>query len=159
MRVVYAHEPLESLFLAGPTPRDEKTYFESGGTDWRQDALEVLRRFRYEGYVYSPVPKPPGVWPGDYYGQIDWELQALKQATVVLFWVPREVKHMPGFTTNIEFGALYRSGKVVLGYPHEAEKMKYLDYVAKAWNIPVFHTLEETISASLKMIAQKNLLP
>ena len=58
-----------------------------------------------------------------------WEREALINATVILFWVPRKLPDMSAFTTNVEFGYWLHSGKVVYGRPNDASKIKYLDWL------------------------------
>jgi hypothetical protein len=59
---------------------------------------------------------------------------------------------MPAFTTNIEWGKWYESGKVVLGYPDNAEKMSYLKYCADKNNVPVSNNLLDTLKNALNKI-------
>ena len=57
-----------------------------------------------------------------------------------------------GFITNIEFGLHCRSGKVLLGYPPAAPKMRYLQILAGACNIPVFHDLSDLLRAAVARV-------
>ena len=147
MKVIYATDRetlpvcMPSIFLAGPTVRGG-----SVGSGWRPTALEILKMNEYKGAVLYPEPK--GEW--HYERQLAWEKASLESATVILFWVPRSLS-MPGFTTNIEWGKWYDSGKVVLGYPKGTEKMRYLDYDAKDVGAPVFHELAYTCDGAVKL--------
>ena len=112
----------KSIFLAGPTPRGENVY------SWRSDACEKLKEYGFDGVVYVPEfsswkPK------SDYVDQAMWEREALTEATVILFWIPRNLSDMPAFTTNVEFGYWIHSGKVIYGRPESAVKVKYLDWL------------------------------
>ena len=112
----------KSIFLAGPTPRSNKI------TSWRKEAVEKLETLGFDGIVYSPeysTWKPKG----EYNDQAMWERNALTAATVILFWVPRSLPDMPGFTTNVEFGYWLHTNKVIYGRPNNAEKIKYLDWL------------------------------
>jgi len=124
MKVVYALEDIDkvspSIFLAGPTHR------ESGHRGWRKDAIEHLESF--DGEVYYPEART-GIWHGDYPKQIEWEWEGLESASVILFWVPRDMDKLPALTTNVEFGLWLHSGKSILGYPSDATSMNYLDYI------------------------------
>lgn len=131
MKVYYACDELPSMehhygiFLAGPTPRDDDV------TSWRPEALEILEELDYDGAVFVPERKDGG-WHGNYDEQVFWEWEALGVASCVLFWVPRTLDEMPGFTTNVEFGfmmALYPK-RVILGAPEGAMKMNYLRTLA-----------------------------
>lgn len=114
----------KSIFLAGPTPRGDNTI------SWRSDACKKLEKMGFDGVVYVPeysTWKPKA----DYVDQAMWEREALTNATVILFWVPRSLPDMPAFTTNVEFGYWLHSGKVVYGRPDDASKIKYLDWLYK----------------------------
>ncbi len=124
----------KSIFLAGPTPRDSTTL------TWRKEAYKMLQELHYDGAVYSPDP-PGDVYRGEYNDQVSWEEEGLARADVVLFWVPRELKHMPGFTTNDEWGYWKESGKAVFGCPDTAEKVTYQKYYASKFNVPFANTL------------------
>lgn len=151
MKLLYALEHSEvkerSLFLAGPSPRGH------GEPDWRKDAVAWLEAAGYDGTVFIPLPRD-GVYRADYdhVAQIDWELEHLEKAGAIVFWIPRDLKLLPGFTTNVEFGRFSRSGRAVLGYPEIAPKMRYLHHLAVLDGVPVFHTLEETLGAAVETL-------
>lgn len=133
-----------SIFLAGPTLRE--TFHSFDDIKWRTAALKCLSEFKFDGSVYVPEP-----FCDRYDNQIEWEQRGLEQATVILFWIPRDLQLLPGFTTNIEFGEWYKSGKIVLGYPLEAPKMRYLHYKAAQVKAPIFHTLKETVQGAIDL--------
>lgn len=149
MEVIYAHEhptsrPKLSMFLAGPSPRGDNDY------NWRPEALAILRNIDFEGTVYVPLPRD-GNWSIDYDAQVDWESDYLEDADVIAFWIPRDLVYLPGYTTNVEFGIYLKSGKIVLGYPKGAAKMKYLDRVAKRNAVPISSELEDTLRRAMKL--------
>ena len=138
----------KSIFLAGPTPRDKSI------VSWRTEALKWLKDNKYNGVVFVPEPKEGDEFPKDYEKVVEWENKALNMADCILFWVPRDLETLPGFTTNVEYGEWFKSGKVVLGHPKDAPKTEYLDYKAKINNIQVFYSLEESIEGALKFIGE-----
>lgn len=143
MPIVYARTPLPtSIFLAGPTPRDSETQ------SWRPSAIEELQDQGFKGTIFVPEDSD---WSSkfNYDDQVEWELQALHSASCILFWVPRELEHMPALTTNVEFGLFAARRNLVLGYPKDAVKMKYLEAIAEMYNIPVRHTLKATITTAI----------
>lgn len=151
--IAYAQEDLpgfcrSSIFLAGPTPRDEET------PSWRPAAIKRLEQKEFKGWVY--VPEMRNGWTTDFeYGnQIDWEAEGLLKAAVVLFWVPRELEKMPAFTTNIEWGYWVAKNpeKLVLGFPQNTPKMNYMEYYAKKLNIPITHELDDAIDIAMNKI-------
>lgn len=135
----------KSIFLAGPTPRGENV------VSWRIGACKILKKIGFNGVVYVPeysTWKPKK----DYVNQVMWEREALTNATVIAFWIPRELPNMPAFTTNVEFGYWLHSGKVVYGRPDEASKIKYLDWLYKLdYNKEPCNDLETLLSSSFNM--------
>lgn len=135
-----------SIFLAGPTPRDKDT------KGWREDAIEYLKSINFKGYVY--VPERSTGWEGnyEYKEQIEWEETALIKAGVILFWIPRELEKMPGFTTNVEWGywTARKPQKLILGAPKDAPKMDYLRYYANKLDIPTFENLNEALDCAVE---------
>ena len=104
MNINYAQTKLNintkgSIFLAGPSPRDKDTL------SWRPIAINMLEDLGFEGNVF--IPEMEYGWESSfgYTAQIEWEEKALNKADVIMFWVPRELKKMPAFTTNIEWGS------------------------------------------------------
>jgi hypothetical protein len=151
VKVYYAHQhppreedPKPGIFLAGPSPRDEHEL------NWRPYAVDILKKAKWKGDVYVPIPED-GKWERNYEAQIDWELRYLHIADAVLFWVPRDLEHLPGFTTNIEFGMFLKSRKIVLGHPEGAPKTRYLDYVARLHKVEIYETLEGTVAAAMRI--------
>lgn len=150
MKIVYAGEKFptsyaKSIFLAGPTPREKSVQ------SWRPLALEILKAQGYDGVVFVPE-NFDGKSPIYYNAQVEWENEGLNRADVILFWIPRELPTMPAFTTNVEFGEWFKSGKIVLGFPKSALHTEYLGYKAKIHNAPCANTLEETIALALNFI-------
>lgn len=148
MQVVYAtQEPPASwrhaIFLAGPSPRDPQT------PSWRPEALQLLRGMGYEGVVFVPEP-PDNQWSTSYHDQTSWERMGLEMADKVVFWIPRDLRVMPAFTTNVEFGRYCREGKAVLGFPEGSPKNRYLDWLARVENVPVFHDLSQTLAKAIE---------
>lgn len=115
---------LGSIFLAGPTPRSESIQ------SWRMNALDILAARHYDGIVYVPELEHDNR-SFDYINQTEWEREALEAAKTIVFWIPRNVKDMPGFTTNVEFGFWIAKDKdkVLYGRPEGSEKNRYLDWL------------------------------
>jgi len=112
----------KSIFLAGPTPRDDKII------SWRKEALKKLEELGFDGIVYVPEHS---TWKTkcNYNDQVLWERNALTEAKVILFWIPRSFPDMPAFTTNVEFGYWLHSNKVIYGRPDNTPKTRYLDWL------------------------------
>lgn len=141
---VFTLEPLpKSIFLAGPTPKDER------GKPWRPEALAILEELKFDGRVFIAENAGWRLSEEHKEAQVAWEWEALNLATVVVFWVPRDLEHMPAMTTNVEFGLMAASGKAMLGYPSDAPKMLYLERLAHRYNMPVFGDLRETLTAAV----------
>ncbi len=129
MKLIYVDsdpaEPiwLPSIFLAGPTSRDDTP-------SWRPEAIAILAAVNFEGTVFIPECSD-GQAKVDYDDQVEWEWRNLHAATVILFWVPRRLDVLPAFTTNVEFGRYVSIApdRCVYGRPPESEKNRYLDWL------------------------------
>ncbi|MFJ1900522.1 nucleoside 2-deoxyribosyltransferase domain-containing protein [Streptomyces sp. NPDC088115] len=154
--LVYAREPVPAsgptVFLAGPTPRA------GGATEsWRPAAVtELARQWTGEQPLTVLSPESRGGERADHYDdQVGWETLAREMADAILFWIPRDLQTMPGFTTNVEFGLDVSTGRAILGCPPDCpapERNRYLIYVARCHNVPVCETLTDTIAAALNRI-------
>lgn len=145
MKIIYAREKITpTIFLAGPTPRDIDT------NSWRPDALKLLEKHKFNGIVYVPENR---IFTDnyDYDYQVEWEWNAIETSTAIIFWVPRELEKMPAMTTNVEFGHYVKNGRVVLGYPKDTPKMKYLHSLGDRYSVPIHHNLEEVILTAINI--------
>ena len=135
----------KSIFLAGPTPRDENT------DSWRTGACKIIEESGFDGVVYVPeysTWKPKA----NYVDQAQWEREALSNASVIVFWIPRSLPDMPAFTTNVEFGYWLHTGKVIYGRPDDARKIKYLDWLYKTdMNVEPFNNLHDLLLNSIEL--------
>ena len=147
-------ENINSIFLAGPIPRDKNIL------SWRVQAIEMLRKLDFDGIIYVPEYST-GVARKSYVDQAMWEREGLDNATCIVFWVPRELKTMPAFTTNVEFGEYVsrRGHRVAYGRPEGAPKTKYLDWFFdyKQKREPN-NTLEDTLKEAIKIASEKRIL-
>jgi hypothetical protein len=155
--VVWAREAIPSgpsVFLAGPTPRSDAV------ASWRPQAIEALEAAwnpptAQTLHILAPE-KPEGPREIEYDNQIEWEWAGLDQASAILFWIPRDLRTLPGFTTNVEFGLVARSGRAVLGCPPDCpnpERNRYLIKLAQRFGVPVTETLAETVAAALEIVS------
>ncbi|POM23882.1 hypothetical protein BTM25_25080 [Actinomadura rubteroloni] len=136
-----------AVFLAGPSPRAADV------ASWRPAAVaELRRRWRGPGRLVVFSPEPEDGWHGDYLGQVDWEERCLHLADEVVFYVPRDLDTLPGFTTNVEFGMWHASGRAVFGAPPDAPKNRYLLHHAVRAGMPVAEDLPGTLAAALERI-------
>lgn len=150
MEVLFADQPQvvrhPSLFLAGPTPRS------AGVASWRPETLDILRRLGFAGVVLVPERRDWSV-KFDYLDQVEWEYAGLEACSALVFWVPRDVETLPGFTTNVEFGRYVGSGRLVYGRPESAPHTRYLDWLyRKLTGRQPQATLEDTLRAALALL-------
>lgn len=150
MDIIYALEALphtlhKSLFLAGPSPR------QPAHPDWRAEALAHLQGVGFDGQVFLPLPRD-GSRRDDYTAQADWEQRAMQHADIIVFWVPRDMQHLPGLSTNVEFGQKVGGRNIVLGYPLEAPGCRFLEYLAQRHHVRVAHTLDATLALALELL-------
>ncbi len=147
MKINYSDQEVikgnKSIFLAGPTPRGQDV------VSWRKEACAILEKMGFDGVVY--VPEYSNWKPKDnYVDQAMWERKALTAATIIIFWIPRHMPDMPGFTTNVEFGYWLHTGKVIYGRPDDAEKIKYLDWLYEVdYSKKPFNSLQELLKQAL----------
>lgn len=142
MKVVYASEkfgkPKFSVFLAGPTPRDVSV------KSWRPEFIEALKSNGFKGSVFAPENRVIGS-PYDFDIQIPWEVEGLNMADIVCFWIPRDLKTMPAFTTNIEFGEFMHSEKIVVGFPKDSPNNRYIGKRCEMHEIPLYENIKEMV--------------
>jgi hypothetical protein len=119
--------------------------------------LDLLEEQGFKGDVFVPETAGYG-WLKDYSAQIRWEWSGLGRVACALFWIPRELEHMPGFTTNVEFGfvAALAPERLVLGAPVDADKMRYLRALAS--EIKAFHESFGSTRGSTADVPQATLL-
>ena len=149
MQIIYACEEFPTsvkkmLFLAGPTFLEKS---------WRENALKELQKQGYDGTVFVPEPRN-GKWRSDYDEQVIWEDKALNRSDAILFWIPRDLKDMPGLTTNDEWG-YWKSAhpsKLILGAPDYAEKVRYQKFYAEKLGIEMAETLEDSVRKAIAKI-------
>lgn len=153
MQINYSNQEVikgkKSIFLAGPTPRDGSI------ASWRVEACKKLEKLGFDGVVY--VPEYSSWSPkADYIEQAMWEREALTEATVILFWIPRSFPDMPALTTNVEFGYWLHTNKVIYGRPNEAPKNKYLDWLYELdCKEKPYHDLETLLSVAIEKVNKK----
>lgn len=149
MKTIYSQQSLadlgnHSIFLAGPTPRDAVT------KSWRPVANILLQGLGYTGAIITPEHEVR--IPFDYDSQTEWEHEGLTKAKVIIFWVPRELKTMPAFTTNVEFGRFAHQPNCLYGRPDESPKNRYLDWYYKKVNThPIYNNLHDLLKAALEL--------
>lgn len=129
MEILYTDKPIpedfiNSIFLAGPTPRSPQV------PSWRLEALQILSELPFAGKVLVPEWSDSQFLTDDR-EQFEWDRQGLDNAARIVFWVPREMKTLPGLTTNVEFGRYISiaSDRVFYGRPDAAESIQYLDWL------------------------------
>lgn len=165
MRVIRSDEELEhdiprqvirsgAIFLVGPTPRDENT------PSWRPEAIDILSHLGFGGVVYVPERDS---WQCDYLDQVEWEHQALDISAMcgcIAAWVPRDLKTMPAFTTNVEFGRYVDCGGFAYGRPDGAPKTRYLDWLyQEATGCRAVNSLEALMKRAIKVVRAQPAIP
>lgn len=138
----------KSIFLAGPTSR------EGGDESWRKAALQILEDKGFNGVIFVPEARDWEKFNPEYDKQVAWEEKCLNISDCILFWIPRDLEKLPGFTTNDEWGFWKSSGKVVLGAPKDAPKVTYQKYYAEELNVPFATSLSKTIQNAIEQIGE-----
>jgi calcineurin-like phosphoesterase family protein len=138
-------EPLDfkknTVFLAGPCPRDPAV------GDWRGEFIALLDAKAKESNVQIDILNPTNrnFDDANYVKQCDWEHEGLAMASVIVFWVPRTEKN-PAFTTNVEFGEWFQSGKCICGGPKDGWKNRYLEQRFNGTGQKWFYSIEEIVN-------------
>lgn len=135
----------DGVFLAGPCPR------QSGIIDWRVEAIELFRKHGFTGDIINPTNDQ---YDDQYLKQINWEIEGLHLSSAIMFWVPRTEQN-PSFTTNVEFGEWMKNDSVILGFPRDSMKNKYLQTRFEHMNKLVYHNLEETVKVTIDLIENR----
>lgn len=139
-----------TVYLAGPCARTKEQ------TRWQEQAIEILNKYATDIVIVDPTNlETNDTLEGfDWNKENEWEHETMWRADKIIFWVPRDLKEMPGWTTNIEFGYWIGSfpQKVFYGRPKDAPKTEYLDWLFKKQKPKenIYDSLEELILAVLK---------
>ena len=148
--------PHKGIFLAGPTLRNGYSQ-----NSWRYKALKLFDKFDFDGQIFIPEYEPSKTFidtDENIKKQTYWEWEALDKATAIMFWIPRDIKTLPGFTTNIEFGRYTAlcPEKIVLGYPSNAPKMRYIELLyQKTTNRKSNTSLVDTVKETIKLYNER----
>lgn len=149
--ITYARQQLPagpSIFLAGPT-----VDMSDPGPSWREEAIRLLTEAGAPNVI---TPESfMGIRADSYDQQFTWECAARSlRGVVILYWIPRDVNKLPGFTTNVEFGYDVASArKVVLGVPMDCpnpERNRYLVALANTHSVPVRTDLFSTVTTAVQ---------
>jgi 8-oxo-dGTP pyrophosphatase MutT (NUDIX family) len=138
-----------SVFLYGPSTRGR-------GKSWRPHAvMELLNAGFTRGVIYIPEMRDGSVptSPSEKAAAMAWEDRNTARSDCKLFWVPRNMRSMPGLSTNVEFGREENSGRMLFGDPPGAERNDYLRYHAERNWVPMYPTLRETARAAVDMLS------
>lgn len=161
--LVFSDQPFpenvtRTLFLAGPSPRNytaEDTY-----QHWRHEAIRILdEEVGFSGHVFIPIPQ--AVFYGEeplnnqvgYVGQVEWEERAMKAADAIVFWIDRDSAN-PALTTNFELGEYWKSGKVFLGAPAGADKIRYAVSRAKRDGLKFHYSLFDVLDEAVGFVGE-----
>lgn len=113
------------IYLAGPTRWN--VHLES----WRKKAFEIIKSLEFDGVVYCPEYSKEK-FEKDYREKAEWKEEALKAATTIVFWVP---KNYPiSCSTNGEFAYWIAKKPRNFFYGREEsnsnyEQVNYLDWL------------------------------
>lgn len=168
VEVVYAREPVPvgrlSVMLLGPTPRARSLSWRRPSSwrqpvqSWRPAAVDLFAEmWRGDDPLVVLSPESRGGIRADHYDdQVAAELAMMRAATVRMFWIPRCVRTMPGFTTNVEAGMCFAEPeRMVLGCPprcNDPVRNRYLLWHAKRLGIAAPDTLRTTAETAVARV-------
>ncbi len=138
------------IFLAGPTVRGNQPHLIS----WRREAENEFKSQGFSGTLIVPE-----FWDRreSDKGRADlplWEFEGLKQADVIMFWVPR-TRELIGLNTAFEFGYWMERDreKIVYGRPDDAYRIEYFDIMwkedAKEYINPINPQIQNTLASTV----------
>lgn len=151
----FPRKTVKSIFLLGPIPRLEETMEYS----WKPEAYRLLEELGYDGIVFDPEHETAYDRNNfDYVRapQINWEVEAMNRADIIVAWIPRQFPNMPALTSNIEMGEFFKTGKLLIGYPEGSKRMEYIKFrstewleAAYKWQIPIHNDLRQMLQAAI----------
>lgn len=131
---------LPKLFLAGS--------IEMGtARDWQKEVAEACSNL--DAVLLNPRrddfdPDAGQTIENDYFrGQVEWELEALEEATAILLYFAPGTKSP---ISLLELGLFARTGKLVVCCPEGFWRKGNVDIVCKRYGIAVAEDLEEAIT-------------
>lgn len=147
-----------SIFLAGPSLRPDQFNL-AELSRWRNNFVSILAEsdlpFLKEVNIIIPEyrdEKQPSDWT--YSRQVSWEMEQMKKATIIGFWIQRTTE-TPGFTTNIEFGEYMNSGKIVVGFPENTLKNEYIEERLNQMKIKICRSMNTFVFDCVFMVSLK----
>ncbi len=149
-----------------PTPFEntEKklTVFLAGSIDmgtanrWQDKVVEFLKKFDIN--VLNPrrddwdLTTPQQAENKEFRAQVEWELQGLRVADVIVMYFDRDSKSPISF---LEFGLFARTHKMIVHCPEGFWRKGNIDIECEKFNIPHFSTEPEFFSYLQKTIEEK----
>jgi len=145
------YKNVPSVYLDGPL---SVTVGKKGSISWRKKLIETFTVQGFNHVVIIPECKnsdykPQYTHPSFY----EWEEKAMKMATIIMFWIPRESGIFVGRDINDRWGQHKLMKNVILGHPSKSEGMDYQDWYSKRNDITVVHHLENMVQY---VVAQLN---
>lgn len=145
------YKNLPSVYLDGPLSVNLGS---KGSISWRKKLIET---FTIQGFNHvviipeckNPEYKPQYTHPSFY----EWEVKAMKMATIIMFWIPRESGIFAGRDINDRWGQHKLQKNVILGHPSKAQGLDYQNWYARNNDIAVVHHLENMVQY---VVAQLN---
>lgn len=141
-------EKRKSIFLAGPTSRSQ-----SLESNWRCEAVSLLRTFGFGGYIYVPEPRGEGDHSDFTEKELVyvWESSRLMSADFVVFWIPRNASDLIGLNTNLELGIFLGKGmsdglnmqSLYIGWPDNAQRMGLPGHYVEMAGCNIYSDLEK----------------
>lgn len=165
-------EPIpESIFLAGPTARD------NARTAWRQYVIDRMSWRDWNGTLIIPEFLSPaearfeerfgppgnesatamtGIRPISY-NILEWETTGIHYATAVLFWMPFNATDLRGLTTRAEVARETQRdpSRIVLGMPDDAISGGHIKFHAYRAGLRVVPTLDSTIGYAIHLVESR----
>jgi len=145
-----------SIFLAGPCPRDDYS------DDWRFEAFDILEDLGFTGNVITPTNPEYKTFEtannltheAMLMKQTSWERIAMHSASAIVFWIPR-TENQPARTTNIEFGEWYKKDSIFIGWPDGALHNEYISLKMREQGKTRSSTLREVLKNAVDALSRQ----
>lgn len=135
-------------------PREGLKVYLAGAIDmgdaqnWQQD---VINQFANIDEIVLLNPRRLEFTDVMEQSQIEWELEAMEDADLILMWFP-EASKAP--ISLLEMGLYLRSGKLLLGVENGYYRQKNIEFTARRYNVPVFYSLGELVEQVTRRFSQ-----
>ncbi len=138
----YESDSRFKLFLGGAIDMGQ-------AQNWRSRVIQSLDIFQN---IVILNPRKENFTPDMLDKQIDWELKALEDASLIMMWFPAASKAP---ISLLETGLYMRSGKLLLGAENGYYRRQNLKITSRRYNVNLLSTLDQMIDRIICLVQDK----